>query len=109
MGIPLSTASLWERLRPRPPAQPERAGAETVRRAMDALADGVGGVRGTRLKVAALRCVDLQSLWFLRPSLMQAIAAECGELEARRRIADLDALFAEGWPGAPVSRPGALE
>jgi hypothetical protein len=112
VGISLSTGSLWERVRPRPAAQPERvagAGPETVRQAMDALADRVGGARGTRLKIAALRCADLQSLWFLRPSFMQAMAAECGEREARRRIADLDALFAQGWPGAPVSRPGALE
>jgi len=34
---------------------------------------------------------------------MQALAGAHGEAAARRRIAELDAVFLRVWPGAPVT------
>jgi hypothetical protein len=108
-----SVRLLWDRLRPRNPAAAAPAadrGQQTaaVRQVMDQLAGRIGGTRGTRLRIAVLRCEDLQGLWHLRASFMQALAADRGELHARREIAGLDALFVRGWPGAPVSGSAEL-
>ena len=69
------------------------------------LLDDLGGAGGLRLALAITRCQDVRCLWHLRPLLMQAIAAERGELQATRAVASLDPLFRQGWPQAPVSRP----
>jgi hypothetical protein len=76
-----------------------------VRQAMQAMAESV---RAARLKLAIVRAPDLRALWFLRGSLMQVLAAERGELRARRDVAEVDALFTQAWPAAPVSRPAPL-
>jgi hypothetical protein len=39
---------------------------------------------------------------------MQALATGRGELGAREALAELDGLFRQGWPEAPVSRPARL-
>lgn len=51
---------------------------------------------------------DLESLWYLRPELMNAIAAECGEAQARNCLMGLTALFRDHHPGAAGSRFGRL-
>ena len=36
---------------------------------------------------------DLEALWYLRPELVSALAAQCGERLARERVNELAALF----------------
>ena len=56
-----------------------------------------------------LHCAgDSESLWHLRVPLMQALAAEHGEGRARWGLAQVDGVFLQLWPGAPVSRPQPL-
>lgn len=99
----------WFRLlEPAPAPGPAAADIEVVRRAMRELALQAQDVPGVRLLGAIERARDLQSLWFLRSSLMQALAAGQGERGARAAMADIDPLFRRGWPAAPVSPPGAL-
>ena len=51
---------------------------------------------------------DLESLWYLRPEVMNAIAAQCGEAQARNCLMELTALFKGHHPGATASRFSAL-
>lgn len=51
---------------------------------------------------------DLESLWYLRPELMNAIAAECGEAQARNCLMGLTSLFKGHHPGARSTHFGAL-
>jgi hypothetical protein len=53
-------------------------------------------------------CEDARGLWHLRPALMQAVAAERGEGEARHAVATLDPLFRQAWPEVPMSREAVL-
>jgi len=81
---------------------------ETARQAMRALVQQVPGASTARLMGAIERAADLQALWFLRPALMQALAANRGELGAREALAGVDGLFRQGRRDAPVSRTAAL-
>jgi hypothetical protein len=95
----------WDR---RPP-QPRFGGdPEPVRAAMRALAREATGQKALRLALAIEVAQDLQALWFLRSSLMQALAAERGERHARTVLAGVDEQFRALWPDAPVSRPAPL-
>ncbi len=47
---------------------------------------------------------DLESLWYMRPEIMNAIAGKCGESRARHCLLDLTALFKGHHPGATASR-----
>jgi hypothetical protein len=97
----------WFRLLdPGPAPRPASADVEVVRRAMRELAQQAPGAAGVRLLGSIERAHDLQSLWFLRSSLMQALAAAQGERGAHAAMAGIDPLFRRGWPGAPVSSPG---
>ena len=51
---------------------------------------------------------DIESLWYLRPEIMNAIAAQCGEAQARSCLAGLTALFRDHHPGARSSRFAVL-
>ena len=86
----------------------EDARLEAARQAMRALVQQVPGVPTARLMGAIERAADLRTLWFLRPALMQALAGTRGELGAREALAEVDGLFRQGWPEAPVSRPAPL-
>ena len=77
---------------------------EQVRQAMRERAQEAPGADTARLMGAIERARDLQALWFLRSPLMQALATAHGESGARAALAELDALFRQGWPEAPVSR-----
>src|SRR5437763_16259745 len=99
----------WVRLRlaDSAPAR-EDVRLETAGQAMRALVHQVPGASTARLMGAIERAADLQALWFLRPALMQALAANRGELGAREALAGVDGLFRQGRRDAPVSRSAAL-
>jgi len=80
------------------------AGVETVRQAMRDLVQEAPGAATVRLMGSIERAHDVRTLWFLRSPLMQALATDRGELGAREAVAELDQLFRQGWPDAPVSR-----
>jgi len=112
-------SSLWDRLMEAtrtsigwtvPPQEPSPAGdAEAVRGAMrSVLLEASSSRRAVRLACAIDRSPDLRALWYLRAPLMQAIAQERGERNARQAVAALDPLFRQAWPGAPVSRRSIL-
>jgi hypothetical protein len=88
------------------PQTPPAGDPAALRAAMRGLLQeaGMGSRAAVRVAVAIDRCTDLRSLWYLRPSLMQALAAERGEREARRAVAGLDPLFLAAWPQVPLSR-----
>jgi hypothetical protein len=88
-----------------------RAGAadfEAVRRAMHGLLQDAAAGGPAPLARALRLASDVRGLWHLRPALMQAVAAQLGESEARGRIAAIDLLVRQSWPDAPVSRPTPL-
>ena len=85
------------------------AGVETVRQAMRELVQAAPGAASARLMGSIERAHDVRTLWFLRSPLMQALSSNRGELGAREAVAELDQLFREGWPDAPVSRFPVLE
>lgn len=71
----------------------------------------VSGVRGTRATVLAEAIGgsrSLAELCDLRRPLVQALAADRGELQALRQMMRVDAMLLEAWPEAPVSRPAVL-
>jgi hypothetical protein len=80
------------------------AAAEPLRQAMRALARELGASCSPRLAYAIEASRDVASLWHLRITLMQALAATFGERAARERIAALDRLFLQAWPKAPLRR-----
>ena len=86
----------------------EDAGLEQVRQAMRVLVQEVPGPGTARIMGAIERAGDLRTLWYVRSPLMQALAATRGELGAREAMAEVDLLFRQGWPDAPVSRFPAL-
>jgi len=86
----------------------EREPVEAVRQAMRDLVQQVPGASTARLMGAIERAQDLKALWFLRSTLMQALATDRGESGAREALADVDGLLRRGWPKAPVSRNGSV-
>jgi len=86
-------------------ADPE---ADLVREAMLRLAADLRGSRATVLTEAIGGGRTIAELFELRRPLMQAIAAQRGELHALRQIMRIDALVLATWPDAPVSRPAVL-
>ena len=51
---------------------------------------------------------DVSELWYLRPELMNVLAASCGESQARATLAEISSLFQGHVAGATPSRFGAL-
>lgn len=105
-----SWSSFWSRSRflDSQPLPGEPARLDAVRGAMRELVMELPGASGARLLGAIERSADVRALWFLRSPLMQALAAGRGELGAREALAELDPLFRQGWPGAPVGRSARL-
>lgn len=89
---------------PPPPAAVGACDPAPVRAAMRQLMAGATGIQADRLLLGIAVAQDLGGLWHLRGGLMQALAARVGEAQARRHIAELDAVFLQAWPQAPVSR-----
>lgn len=86
----------------------EHGDLEAVRTAMRGLLEGESSDARLRLRRSIAVARDLRTLWYLRSALMQVVAAEHGEGEARRALEAVDGLFRAGWPEAPVSRPAEL-
>jgi hypothetical protein len=95
----------WARHRPH---GPRTVDIETVRRALHGLLHDVPASASPRLHRSLRLASEVSDLWHLRAGVMQAIAGQRGEAEARGRVAALDALFLAHWPQAPVSRPAPL-
>ena len=87
-----------------PAAEPaDEADPQPVRAAMRACLHDASGPHALRVLRSVGAARDLRSLWYLRSGLLQALAAERGELHARDVLAQIDALFRTAWPAAPVS------
>jgi hypothetical protein len=87
-----------------PAAEPaDEADPQPVRAAMRACLHDARGPHALRVLRSVGVARDLRSLWYLRSGLLQALAAERGELHARHVLAEIDVLFREAWPAAPVS------
>ncbi len=81
---------------------------ERVREAIQvALAEQLGR-DGKQLMHQVHYAQDLEALWYLRPEIMNAIAARRGESAARACLVQLTALFKDHHPGARPSRFGGL-
>lgn len=95
--------SFWT-LRGPPETEAPGAVVERLRDAMQrALAEHLGP-DGQELQRQVRRARDIDSLWYLRPEIMNAIAAGRGEAAARSCLVGLTALFRGHHPGATASR-----
>ena len=99
--------SFWALLGPQETEVPG-AVVERVRLAMRCAVEEHLGRDADDLQRQLEYAQDLESLWYLRPELMNAIAAQCGEARARHCLVALTALFKGHHPGATASRFGAL-
>lgn len=92
----------------RPAAEAPEAVVERVRGAMlCALAEHLGQ-DGQELKQQVRYARDIESLWYLRPEIMNAIAAGRGEAVARSCLVGVTILFRGHHPGAMPARLGSL-
>jgi hypothetical protein len=99
--------SFWALLGPQE-TEPPGVVVERVRLAMRCAVEEHLGRDAEALQRQLEYAQDLEGLWYMRPELMNAIAAECGEAQARNCLLGLTALFKGHHPGASTSRFGAL-
>ncbi|MEK9802873.1 MAG: hypothetical protein VW475_05645 [Curvibacter sp.] len=95
--------SFWALLGPSDTETP-RAVLERVRLAMRCAVHEHLGREAEALQQQLAYAQDLESLWYLRPEPMNAIATACGEAQARHCLLGLTALFRGHHPGAASSR-----
>jgi hypothetical protein len=100
--------SFWALLGQQGEAEAPEAVLERVRDAIQAALFEQLGQDGVDLIVRVRFARDIDSLWYLRPEIMNAIASRCGEGAARACMTRLTLLFKEHHPGATSSRFGAL-
>lgn len=81
---------------------------ERVREAMLAVLGQQLGPHAQELKQQVHFARDIEGLWYLRPEIMNAIAARRGEAAARVCMVGLTVLFKDHHPGAASSRFGGL-
>lgn len=82
---------------------PEPCNLETIRQAMVDALEGQAGPLARRIRYSG----DVQRLWYLRPELMEAVAARRGEAAARQTLLGISALFRGGLPqGLSCGRGG---
>ena len=94
---------------PAPSAREAEADAcGQVRRDMLAQVARCEGAEAAVLRLRVQRALDLASLWHQRARLMQLLAEQFGETDARRSLASVDTVIRGHWPDAPVSRPSPL-
>jgi hypothetical protein len=84
------------------------AALERVRKAMLLVVDEYGGENHYRLDMKINFARDVAELWYLRPELMQVVAASQGEEIARDCMVKITALFKKHHLGGKPSRFGGL-
>lgn len=99
--------SFWALLGQAETEAPE-AVVERIRVAMLAALARQLGQDAQELKQQVHFARDIEALWYLRPEIMNAIAARRGEAAARTCMVGLTVLFKDHHPGAASSRFGAL-
>lgn len=99
--------SFWAILGPQETETPQ-AVVERVRLAMRCAVQDHLGDEAEALQRQLEYAQDIESLWYLRPEIMNAIAAERGEATAHDCLTGLTALFRNHHPGARPSRFGTL-
>ncbi len=93
---------------PDPRSATRPAPADGLRAAMLAQLQGCTGPAAARLRLRLSCTLDPDTLWHLRPRLMEILAAERGEGEARRCVQEVDSAFRQHWPAAPTGRPARV-
>lgn len=81
---------------------------ERVRKAMLLVVEEYGGENHYRLDMKINFAREIAELWFLRPELMQVVAAAQGEQVAKECMAGITALFKKHHLGGTSSRFGKL-
>ena len=81
---------------------------ERVRKAMLLVVEEYGGDDHIRLDMKINFAREIAELWFLRPELMQVVAAAQGEQVAQECMAGITALFKKHHLGGTPSRFGKL-
>lgn len=81
---------------------------ERVRKAMQLVIEQYGGDDHIRLDMKINFARQVAELWFLRPELMQVVAATQGEQVAQECMAEITALFKKHQLGGTPSRFGKL-
>jgi hypothetical protein len=81
---------------------------ERVRKAMLLVVEEFGGDDHYRLDMKINFAREIAELWYLRPDLMQVVAAAQGEEVARDCVAHITALFKKHHLGGTPSRFGGL-
>jgi hypothetical protein len=76
--------------------------------AMQACLDGDKGGHADMLQRQLRSARDLDTLWYLRPGLMNVIAVQQGEVAARDCLVALTALFKQHPSTSRSARPGAF-
>jgi hypothetical protein len=99
--------SFWSLLGQAEAEAPE-AVLERVRQAMAVALVEQLGQDGFEIMLRVRFARDIESLWYLRPDIMNAIATHQGEAAARSCMDGLTALFRGHHPGAASSRFGTL-
>ena len=69
---------------------------DKVRAAMLRVLQAHGGHGVQRVEQKVLFAVDMESLWYLRQDILQAITVLDGEFTARRHLIPIDRMF-KGW------------
>lgn len=81
---------------------------EELRKAMlQVLEDGMASNNAT-LERKILFARNIEELWYLRPELMNAIAAGLGESVAKARLAQITGMFEPGISGRPGNRARSI-
>jgi hypothetical protein len=89
------------------PSPAQEAGMEAVRQAMlDLMAQAGPTDQHLELLIMINYAGAIQTLWYARSEIMQALAASCGEAYAQQQLETLSAQFIGLLPEARHYRPG---
>ena len=105
MGI---RSSIWAALGLSEPSDSADEALERVRKAMLLVVEEYGGEDHIRLDMKINFARQVAELWYLRPELMQVVAAAQGEQVALECMAEITALFKSHHLGGTTSRFGKL-
>ena len=105
MGV---RSSLWAGLGIGESSDSADEALERVRKAMQLVIEQYGGDDHIRLDMKINFARQVADMWFLRPELMQVVAATQGEQVAQECMAEITALFKKHHLGGTPSRFGKL-